>query len=285
MCPLWWAWWFPTSPQWWWRWLPSKALMLGKIIWHPIKPPLLDLLATHQIGSNVLNILSLRQNGHHFQDDIFKCIIVNGNVCIAIVKFVPKGPINNKPSLIEIMAWCRAGDKPSSEPTMARCICVTWPWSLKLEKKWLKCPRWQKVWYGIHNKWNVTYLFTWFQMTISNTFSWKKCLIFSFLFLKGPKHSNEIKWNLNKIEKGLFLENRLHNVSCITTIILFRTQCVNELLRNPLLYTFSNLLHSVNYKILKRKMASMQITILSIANFSLCFCLSATLIFHPNSCS
>ena len=101
---------------------------------------------------------------------------------------------------------------------------------------------------------------------------WHHCNVFSFLFLNGLKHSNEIQWNLNKIEKGLFLENRLHNVSCITTVILFRIQCVNELLRNPLLYTFSNLLHSVNYKILKRKMASMQITILSISNFSLCFC-------------
>ena len=26
--------------------------------------------------------------------------------------FVPKGPINNIPSLVDMMAWRRAGDKP-----------------------------------------------------------------------------------------------------------------------------------------------------------------------------
>ena len=32
------------------------------------------------------------------------------------MKFVPKGPINNIPALVQIMAWCRPGDKPLSEP-------------------------------------------------------------------------------------------------------------------------------------------------------------------------
>ena len=32
------------------------------------------------------------------------------------LKFVPKGPINNIPALVQIMAWCRPGDKPLSEP-------------------------------------------------------------------------------------------------------------------------------------------------------------------------
>ena len=60
-----------------------------------------------------------RQNGRHFADDIFKCIFLNENVSIAIkisLKFVPKGPINNIPSLVQIMAWRRPGDKPLSEP-------------------------------------------------------------------------------------------------------------------------------------------------------------------------
>ena len=35
------------------------------------------------------------------------------------LKFVPKGPINNIPSLVQIMAWRRPGDKPLSEPMMA----------------------------------------------------------------------------------------------------------------------------------------------------------------------
>ena len=31
------------------------------------------------------------------------------------LKFVPKGPINNIPALVQIMAWGRPGDKPLSE--------------------------------------------------------------------------------------------------------------------------------------------------------------------------
>ena len=31
-------------------------------------------------------------------------------------KFVPKGPINNIPALVQIMVWCRLGNKPLSEP-------------------------------------------------------------------------------------------------------------------------------------------------------------------------
>ena len=62
-----------------------------------------------------------RQNGRHFADDIFKCIFLNENVGISIeisLKFVPKGPINNIPSLVQIMAWRRPGRKPLSEPMM-----------------------------------------------------------------------------------------------------------------------------------------------------------------------
>ena len=41
-----------------------------------------------------------------------------------------KGPINNIPALVQIMAWRRSGDKPSSEPMMVSLpthICVTRP--------------------------------------------------------------------------------------------------------------------------------------------------------------
>ena len=34
------------------------------------------------------------------------------------LKFVPKGPIDNNPELIQIMAWRQPGDKPLSEPMM-----------------------------------------------------------------------------------------------------------------------------------------------------------------------
>ena len=88
------------------------------------------------------NTLRPRQNGRHFADDNYKHIFLNENVRISIIislKFVPKGPINNIPALVQIMAWRRPGDKPLSEPMMVRLpthICVTRP-------QWVKphlCP-------------------------------------------------------------------------------------------------------------------------------------------------
>ena len=80
-----------------------------------------------------INSLRLRQNGRYLADDTFKRILLNENVRIWIknsLKFVPKGPINNIPALVQIMAWCRPGDKPLSEPMMVSSpthICVTRP--------------------------------------------------------------------------------------------------------------------------------------------------------------
>ena len=81
----------------------------------------------------IINTLRPRQNGRHFADDIFKCIFLNQNVWIPIkisLKFVPKGPINNIPSLVQIMVWHRPGAKPLSEPMMVSLLthnCVTRP--------------------------------------------------------------------------------------------------------------------------------------------------------------
>ena len=89
------------------------------------------LKAHHQWIS--INTLSPRQNGRCFADDTFKRIFLNENVRISIkfsLKFVPKGPINNIPALVQIMAWRRLGDKPLSEPVMTSLlthVCVTRP--------------------------------------------------------------------------------------------------------------------------------------------------------------
>ena len=34
------------------------------------------------------------------------------------MKFVPHGPVNNIPAMVQIMAWRRTGDKPLPEPMM-----------------------------------------------------------------------------------------------------------------------------------------------------------------------
>ena len=94
----------------------------------------LDWITYHEdVGMVGFNTLRPRQNGRHFADDIFKCIFLNENVWISIkisLKFVPKGPINDIPTLVQIMALRRPGDKPLSEPMMGSSlthICVTRP--------------------------------------------------------------------------------------------------------------------------------------------------------------
>ena len=96
----------------------------------------------------MINTLRQRRNEQHFADDIFKRIYFNENVWISIkisLKFVPKGPINIIPALVQIMAWRRSGDKPLSEPMMVSLpthICVT-------------RPQWVKVSYAVILIWAV----------------------------------------------------------------------------------------------------------------------------------
>ena len=50
-----------------------------------------------------INTLRPRQNGHHFADDILKCIFLIENVWIPFeisLKFVPKGSVDNIPALV-----------------------------------------------------------------------------------------------------------------------------------------------------------------------------------------
>ena len=98
-------------------------------------------MSPYDVTRQWVNTLGPRQNGRHFADDIFKCIFLTENIWISIkisLKFVPKGPINNIPALVQIMAWRRPGDKPLSEPMMVNLpthICVSRPqWVKKLRR-------------------------------------------------------------------------------------------------------------------------------------------------------
>ena len=56
-------------------------------------------------------------------DNIFKLIFSNENDRIPIqilLKFVARSPIDNKPALVQVMAWRWIGDKPLSEPMLSR---------------------------------------------------------------------------------------------------------------------------------------------------------------------
>ena len=100
-------------------------------------------MAASKFSHSHVNTLRPRQNGRHFPDNIFKWIFLNENAWIWInisLKFVPRGPINNIPTLVQVMAWRRPGDKPLSEPMMVRLpthICVTQPqWVNQVSASW-----------------------------------------------------------------------------------------------------------------------------------------------------
>ena len=48
---------------------------------------------------------------------------MNEKFCISIrisLQFVPNGLIDNKSALVQVMAWCPAGDKPLPEPLLTQ---------------------------------------------------------------------------------------------------------------------------------------------------------------------
>ena len=49
----------------------------------------------------------------HFMKENF-CILIR------ISLFAPNGPIDDKPALDLVMAWCGSGDKPLPEPMLTR---------------------------------------------------------------------------------------------------------------------------------------------------------------------
>ena len=58
-------------------------------------------------------------------DDIFNRIYLNENDRIPIqipLKYFSSSPIDNKPALFQVMAWCLTADKPLSEPMLIRFI-------------------------------------------------------------------------------------------------------------------------------------------------------------------
>ena len=65
----------------------------------------------------------------HCPDDVFNWIIFNEIIKISL-KFVPWGPLNDIPAMVQIMIWHRPADKSLSDPMMVSLlthICVTRP--------------------------------------------------------------------------------------------------------------------------------------------------------------
>ena len=54
-------------------------------------------------------------------DGIFKYILMIEKFCFVIgisLKFVPSGPTDNNPALVQVMAWRQTGVKPLPEPML-----------------------------------------------------------------------------------------------------------------------------------------------------------------------
>ena len=78
--------------------------MLKTKSWHHDKS---QVSVKGNIYRSYLNSSPPGQNGRHFTDDNFKCIIVNEKFCILIeisLKFVPKCPIDNKTVMVQVRA-------------------------------------------------------------------------------------------------------------------------------------------------------------------------------------
>ena len=123
--------------NWWWPWSVDSPQhisvrgLLSFLIFTQV--PVTYVYATGTGSAYGVNTLRLRQNDHYFPDNIFKCLLLNENIWIAVQishKFVPEGPIKNIPALAQIMAWHQPGDRPLSKPMLVRLlthICMTQP--------------------------------------------------------------------------------------------------------------------------------------------------------------
>ena len=101
---------------------------------------------------------NLTHRGRHKMAAIFQTIFSNEfswmkNVWISIrisLKFVPMGPINNIPALVQIMAWRRPSSKPLSEPMMVNLLAHI----SVLRPQWVKQEhRFRQSFIVIINKW------------------------------------------------------------------------------------------------------------------------------------
>ena len=87
----------------------KNEVSLVETLWHILYELMMILLLVTKWMQCItcLNSSTPGQNGRLFTDDIFRCILINENFCILVkisLNFVPKGPIDSNPALVQIMA-------------------------------------------------------------------------------------------------------------------------------------------------------------------------------------
>ena len=115
--------WMPTSIH---HWEPysHKSKPVKQSAWFLPETP-----SQNQKRLTNFNKLQLRQNGHNFADNIFKCICFTENLCILIkisLKFIPKSLIDNNLACVQVMAWCQTCIRPLLEPVMTKTQNSIW---------------------------------------------------------------------------------------------------------------------------------------------------------------
>ena len=129
------------------------------------------------------------------------------------MKFVPKGPINNIPAMVQIMAWRRPGDKPLSEPMVVSLlmhICVARPqwvniWSCDFKTSQDLMRKYISTWW-IHTlgKTRTTCVHKWGQYTLAllincliQKYSTKIPILLSSWYYTGVKPSTKLCFQKN----------------------------------------------------------------------------------------
>ena len=83
----------------------------------------------------VLTHFPVNKMAAFFADGIFACIFMNEKFCISFrisLKFVPRGPIDNKSALVKVMAWSLTGDMNQYLPSSLMHIYGT-------SESWIEC--------------------------------------------------------------------------------------------------------------------------------------------------
>ena len=134
--------------------------------------------------------------------------------CIFIkisLKFVPKGPIDNSPALVQIMAWRRPGDKPLFEPMLVSLLTHIWVKTLRPNDIYM-CQQ-------TNHRWFRQWLVAWPAPSHYINHCWN---IVNWVL------RNKLQWNLNRNSYIFIHENAFENVVWKMAAILCRPQCVKS---------------------------------------------------------
>ena len=132
-----------------------------------------------------------------------------------VPKFVPKGPNNNIPALVQIMAWRRPGDKPLSEPmifSFLTHICITRLQRVKTDHVMHSCINklLHKTWYSLISTFFMVIFMAMYDCHYSTHLFAKYLLIQCFLQI-GTDNRRHIVHPFQNLRNKPYIENNIFN--------------------------------------------------------------------------